>query len=93
MNFGKIILTYEEYSPTLCNVQAIINSLQLIFMSEYSLDFISLTPAMLLTQNISYDVTDIDVSDFSKFQKRVRYRKKHFEDLRSRFRKQYLIKK
>ncbi|GFV85437.1 integrase catalytic domain-containing protein [Trichonephila clavipes] len=33
---------------------------------------------------------DLDLSEFSKFQKRIKYRRKLIHDFRSRFRKEYL---
>ncbi|GFT64260.1 integrase catalytic domain-containing protein [Nephila pilipes] len=40
--------------------------------------------------NSSIDVTDLDLSDFAKFQRRVKFRAKLLKDLRGRFRKEYL---
>ncbi|GFT77545.1 hypothetical protein TNCV_4424761 [Trichonephila clavipes] len=36
------------------------------------------------------DVTDLDLSDFVRFQKRVKFRARLLKDLRGRFRKEYL---
>ncbi|GFQ65231.1 putative RNA-directed DNA polymerase from transposon X-element [Trichonephila clavata] len=38
----------------------------------------------------SAEVTDLDLNDFAKFQRRVRFRVKLFKDLKSIFRKEYL---
>ncbi|GFR09535.1 integrase catalytic domain-containing protein [Trichonephila clavata] len=40
--------------------------------------------------NSSTEVTDLDLNDFAKFQRRVRFHAKLFKDLKSRFRKEYL---
>ncbi|GFQ95145.1 integrase catalytic domain-containing protein [Trichonephila clavata] len=45
---------------------------------------------MFFMTNISAEVTDLDLNDFAKFQRRVRFRAKLFKDLKSRFRKEYL---
>ncbi|GFV06812.1 integrase catalytic domain-containing protein [Trichonephila clavipes] len=53
-------------------------------------DLIPLTPSLFLNGKSSYDTIDLDLSEFSKFQKRKRYRRKLIHDFRSRFRKEYL---
>ncbi|GFS45314.1 integrase_H2C2 domain-containing protein, partial [Trichonephila inaurata madagascariensis] len=53
-------------------------------------DLIPLTPSLFLNGQSSYQTIDLDLSEFSKFQKRIRYRRKLIEDFRSRFRKEYL---
>ncbi|GFR02869.1 DUF5641 domain-containing protein [Trichonephila clavata] len=45
---------------------------------------------MFLMGNSSTDVTDLDLCDFTKFQRRVKFRAKLLKDLRGRFRKEYL---
>ncbi|GFR16339.1 hypothetical protein TNCT_260431 [Trichonephila clavata] len=40
--------------------------------------------------NSSAEVTDLDLNDFAKFKRRVRFRAKLFKDLKSRLRKEYL---
>ncbi|GFT32501.1 integrase catalytic domain-containing protein [Trichonephila clavipes] len=53
-------------------------------------DLIPLTPSLFLNGKSSYDTVDLDLSEFSKFQKRIKYRRKLIHDFRSRFRKEYL---
>ncbi|GFW20747.1 DUF5641 domain-containing protein [Trichonephila clavipes] len=43
---------------------------------------------MFMMSNASLDVTDLDLSDFAKFQKRVKFRARLLKDLRGRFRKE-----
>ncbi|GFQ91533.1 integrase catalytic domain-containing protein [Trichonephila clavata] len=45
---------------------------------------------MFLLTNSSAEVTDLDLNDFAKFQRRARFRAKLFKDLKSRFLKEYL---
>ncbi|GFU85198.1 zinc finger protein GIS2 [Trichonephila clavipes] len=52
-------------------------------------DLIPLTPSLFLNGKSSYDTIDLDLSEFSKFQKRIRYRRKLIHDFRSCFRKEY----
>ncbi|GFU88126.1 putative RNA-directed DNA polymerase from transposon X-element [Trichonephila clavipes] len=64
------VLTYEELLTVLCNCEAIVNCRPLTYVSEDSDDLIPLTPAMFMMNNASLDVTDLDLSDFARFQKR-----------------------
>ncbi|GFY35532.1 integrase catalytic domain-containing protein [Trichonephila clavipes] len=45
---------------------------------------------MFMMSNAALDVTDLDLSDFARFQKRVKFRTRLLKDLRGRFRKEYL---
>ncbi|GFR33142.1 DUF5641 domain-containing protein [Trichonephila clavata] len=45
---------------------------------------------MFLMGNSSIEVIDLDLCDFAKFQRRVKFRAKLLKDLRGRFRKEYL---
>ncbi|GFT43725.1 integrase catalytic domain-containing protein [Trichonephila clavipes] len=80
-------LTYEELLTVLCDCESIFNSRPLTYVSEDSDDLIPLTPAMFMMSNVSLDVTDLDLSDFARFQKRVKFRARLLKDLRGRFRK------
>ncbi|GFU50596.1 hypothetical protein TNCV_4884541 [Trichonephila clavipes] len=42
---------------------------------------------MFMMSNASLDVTDLDLRDFARFQKRVKFRARLLKDLRGRFRK------
>ncbi|XP_055927013.1 uncharacterized protein LOC129958512 [Argiope bruennichi] len=87
---GKAILKYEELLTVLCDWEAVVNSRPLTYISEDPNDLIPLTPSLFLNGKSSYDTIDLDLSEFSKFQKRIRYRRKLIHDFRSRFRKEYL---
>ncbi|XP_055947035.1 uncharacterized protein LOC129980679 [Argiope bruennichi] len=87
---GKAILKYEELLTVLCDCEAVVNSRPLTYISEDPNDLIPLTPSLFLNGKSSYDTIDLDLSEFSKFQKRIRYRRKLIHDFRSRFRKEYL---
>ncbi|GFX58508.1 integrase catalytic domain-containing protein [Trichonephila clavipes] len=90
---GKAILTYEELLTVLCDCEAVVNSRPLTYVSEDPNDLIPLTPSLFLNGKSSYDTVDLDLSEFSKFQKRIKYRRKLIHDFRSRFRKEYLGQK
>ncbi|GFX42060.1 integrase catalytic domain-containing protein [Trichonephila clavipes] len=87
---GNAVLTYEELLTVLCDCESIVNSRPLTYVSEDSDDLIHLTPERFMMSNASLDVTDLDLSDFARFQKRVKFRAMLLKDLRGRFRKEYL---
>lgn len=87
---GKNSLYYEELETVLCDVEAVINSRPLTYISEDPEDFSPLTPANFLMLDSSHDVADLDEVEKNCFQKRYRYRQRIREDLRKRFRKEYL---
>ncbi|GFX39110.1 integrase catalytic domain-containing protein [Trichonephila clavipes] len=69
---GKAILTYEELLTVLCDCEAVVNSRPLTYVSEDPNDLIPLTPSLFLNGKSSYDTVDLDLSEFSKFQKRIK---------------------
>ncbi|GFU81465.1 putative RNA-directed DNA polymerase from transposon X-element [Trichonephila clavipes] len=87
---GNAILTTEELQTVLCDCESVINSRPLTYLSENSDDLVPLSPAMFLVENHNLDVPDIDYRDTVNLRKRVRYRQKLLNDLRHRFRKEYL---
>ncbi|GFS70336.1 integrase catalytic domain-containing protein [Trichonephila clavipes] len=87
---GNAILTTEELQTVLCDCESVINSRPLTYLSENSDDLVPLSPAMFLVENRNLDVLDIDYRDTVNLRKRVRYRQKLLNDLRHRFRKEYL---
>lgn len=87
---GNAVLTHEELQTVLCDCESIINARPLTYLSEDPEDLAPLTPAMFLMHNSSSCVSDIDQVDAWKFNKRIKYRLKLIQDLRCRFRKEYL---
>ncbi|GFW83866.1 integrase catalytic domain-containing protein [Trichonephila clavipes] len=87
---GNAILTTEELQTVLCDCESVINSRPLTYLSENSDDLVPLSPAMFLVENRNLDVPDIDYRDTVNLCKRVRYRQTLLNDLRHRFRKEYL---
>ncbi|GFY07953.1 transposable element Tcb2 transposase [Trichonephila clavipes] len=87
---GNAIFTTEELQTVLCDCESVINSRPLTHLSENPDDLVPLSPAMFLVKNRNLDVPDIDYRDTVNLRKRVRYRQKLLNDLRHRFRKEYL---
>ncbi|XP_035211173.1 uncharacterized protein LOC118185437 [Stegodyphus dumicola] len=87
---GNAVLTTEELYTVLCDCESIINSRPLTYVSENPDDLIPLSPAMFLIENRSLGVPDVDFCDSKGLRKRARHRQKLLNDLRHRFRKEYL---
>ncbi|XP_031339592.1 uncharacterized protein LOC116168078 [Photinus pyralis] len=86
---GSSILNYEELVTVLCDVQGVINGRPLTYVFEND-DLLPLTPSMFLQGVREVGVPDIDMLDNKGFQKRYRLRQRLMNDLRHRFRKEYI---
>ncbi|GFU00536.1 HTH_Tnp_Tc3_2 domain-containing protein [Trichonephila clavipes] len=81
----------KNYVTILCDCESKINCRPLTNVSEDPGELISLTHLQLfLGESNSYSVSDIEEVDSQKLSKRIKYRRKLFNDLRQRFRKEYL---
>ena len=87
---GRACLNDEELTTILCDVESIINSRPLTYLSEDPDDLLALTPAMFLQEIKSVGVCDFDIIDSKRLNKRYTYRLKLQKDLRNRFRSEYL---
>ncbi|GFY01822.1 integrase catalytic domain-containing protein [Trichonephila clavipes] len=85
--FGRASLYYEELNTVLCECEHVINSRPLTYISE---DVNDLSPAMFLQEIETSDVTDIDCLDHQEINKRIRHVQTIREQLRKRFRIEYL---
>lgn len=77
---------------TLCDCESVINSRPITYVSDDSEDLMPLTPAMYLQELREIGVPDCDNVDRDSMVKRLRYRQKLRDDLRRRFRVEYLGK-
>ncbi|GFY51422.1 integrase catalytic domain-containing protein [Trichonephila inaurata madagascariensis] len=87
---GRASLYYEELNTVLCECEHVINSRPLTYISEDVNDLSPLTPAMFLQEIETSDVTDIDCLDHQEINKRIRHVQTIREQLRKRFRIEYL---
>ena len=89
---GKSLLTYEEIETILCEIECVINSRPLIYVSEDDLQN-ALTPFHLICgRNLavkSYNIEN-DQFDLSNITKRYNYIQKVIKDYWNRFSKTYL---
>ncbi|GBM98590.1 hypothetical protein AVEN_215100-1 [Araneus ventricosus] len=87
---GRAALDYEELVTVLCDCERVINSRPLTYVSEDVEDVSPLTPEMFLREIPQSGVADIDTVNKEKLGKRAKYLQKIREQLRARFRIEYL---
>ncbi|GBN15008.1 hypothetical protein AVEN_78237-1 [Araneus ventricosus] len=87
---GRAALDYEELVTVLCDCERVINSRPLTYVSEDVDDVSPLTPEMFLREIPEFGVADIDTVDKEKLSKRAKYLQKIQEQIRARFRIEYL---
>ncbi|XP_046734982.1 uncharacterized protein LOC124404696 [Diprion similis] len=87
---GKACLTYEEMMTTLCDCESVINSRPMTYVSDDPMDLVSLSPSMFLQETREIGVPDCDSVDRNSMVKRMRHKQKLRDDLRRRFRAEYL---
>ncbi|XP_011884110.1 PREDICTED: uncharacterized protein LOC105571256 [Vollenhovia emeryi] len=87
---GKASLPYEDLNTILCDAEAIINTRPLTYLSEDPEDLRPLSPSMFLQENREYGVPDCDMLYRTKLEGKFKHRQKILEDLRKRFRVEYL---
>ncbi|GFX70027.1 integrase catalytic domain-containing protein [Trichonephila clavipes] len=88
---GKAIFTYEELLTILCEYEKkVVNSRPLTYLSEDMQDLTPITLASFLFEISTADTKDLDVQDANHLRKRLRFRAKVIEELKRRFRNEYL---
>ncbi|XP_035229365.1 uncharacterized protein LOC118201379 [Stegodyphus dumicola] len=89
--FGRACLRYEELCTILCDTEAVINARPLNYLSEDPEDLMPLTPSRFIQDTIRMvGVPDLDHIDEVNINKRYIYQQKLRQDLRKRFRDEYL---
>ncbi|XP_018403170.1 PREDICTED: uncharacterized protein LOC108780080 [Cyphomyrmex costatus] len=87
---GRTSLNYEEMFTVLCDCEAVINSRSLTYMTEEAAEAVAITPAMFLQDIQEEGIPDLDQIGRTQLAKNLRYRQRLKEELRKRFRIQYL---
>lgn len=83
-------LKYEELVTVLCDCECIINNRPITYVSDDIKDAAPLTPSMFLHELPMSGVPELDTIDQTAVNKRVKYLQKLRDDLRKRFRSEYL---
>ncbi|GFU40207.1 integrase catalytic domain-containing protein, partial [Trichonephila clavipes] len=88
---GRSTPHYEELVTVLCDCGGIINLRPLSYVSDDVRDFSPLTPERFLREIPKSGVPDIDLVDEEKLSKRAKYIQSMRDQLRKRFRSEYLV--
>ncbi|UYV62831.1 hypothetical protein LAZ67_2002070 [Cordylochernes scorpioides] len=86
---GQTSLGYEELSTVMCDVESLINTRPLTYLTEESEDLAPLTPSLFLHEVREVSVPDLDLIDNQTLSRKYQYIKRVREDLRERFRIEY----
>src|SRR5436190_3420933 len=87
---GKSSSTYEELYTVLCDCESALNARPLTYVSSDSEDLIPLSPSLFMQDISNNEILDIDEMEKISISRRWRYIQKMREDLRARFKKEYL---
>ena len=87
---GRASINHEQMITILCDCEALINSRPLTYVSSDSSDLMTLTPNMFLQGIREIGVPDIDFIDTVNISEKSRYLQKLKDNLRRRFRAEYL---
>jgi len=87
---GKALLNHEELMTTVCDIEAVINSRPLCYVSTETDDLMPLTPSMFIQDITCSKLPEVDNLDRKGFARRWKYRQSIKDTLRIRFRKEYL---
>ncbi|UYV79434.1 hypothetical protein LAZ67_17002596, partial [Cordylochernes scorpioides] len=86
---GQTSLGYEELSTVMCDVESLMNTRPLTYLTEESEDLAPLTPSLFLHEVREVGVPDLDLIDNQTLSHKYQYIKRVREDLRERFRIEY----
>ncbi|UYV71957.1 hypothetical protein LAZ67_9001340 [Cordylochernes scorpioides] len=86
---GQTSLGYEELSTVMCDVESLMNTRPLTYLTEESEDLAPLTPSLFLHEVRLVGVPDLDLIDNQTLSRKYQYIKRVREDLRERFRIEY----
>jgi hypothetical protein len=87
---GKCVVTLEEFSTILCDVESTLNQRPLGYITDSAVELVPLCPAYFLKAIIPGALPEADIVDSSAITDCARRVQKVREELRSRFRKEYL---
>jgi hypothetical protein len=87
---GRASLEYEELQTILCDIEEVINSRPLTYAADEADDLLPLTPNTFLRDLSCAAVGDFDETEAQSLSRRSQFRLKLKEDLRKRFRSEYL---
>uniref|UniRef100_A0A0A9W2L7 Pro-Pol polyprotein n=1 Tax=Lygus hesperus TaxID=30085 RepID=A0A0A9W2L7_LYGHE len=87
---GRSSLNFEELYTIICDCESLINSRPITYVSEDPTDPLPISPQMFLHEIMEIGVPDCDQLNSKSLNRRIKYRQAKAEELRQRFRSEYL---
>lgn len=89
-NVGQAALAEDELYTVLCECERVVNSRPLTYVSNEPDDWEPITPSSFLLEKPNSDINVVDIIENVNYSKRIRYVRRVREQLRDRFKKEYL---
>ncbi|UYV68054.1 hypothetical protein LAZ67_5002917 [Cordylochernes scorpioides] len=87
---GTSTLTYQQLMNLLCHAEAVINGRPVTYVSDDSNDLVTISPSMFLQEQTDVEFPECQIMGPNQTTQKLRYLNNMREELKSRFRKEYL---
>ncbi|UYV60640.1 hypothetical protein LAZ67_1001743, partial [Cordylochernes scorpioides] len=87
---GTSTLTYHQLMTLLCHAEAVMNGRPMTYVSDDPNDLVTISPSMFLQEQTDVEFTECQNMGHNPTTQKLRYLSKLREELKSRFRKEYL---
>ncbi|UYV75710.1 hypothetical protein LAZ67_13001071 [Cordylochernes scorpioides] len=87
---GTSTLTYQQLMTLLCHAEAVMNGRPMTYVSDDPNDLVTISPSMFLQEQTDVEFPECQNVGSNPTTKKLRYLSKLREELKSRFRKEYL---
>ncbi|XP_050306311.1 uncharacterized protein LOC126743323 [Anthonomus grandis grandis] len=87
---GHACLDFEQLLTLVCDCEAVVNARPLTYCSEDSTDLAPLTPSLFLREQTDWGLPDCDSVDRASLCRKARHIQRLRDDLRARFRTEYM---
>ncbi|UYV68055.1 hypothetical protein LAZ67_5002921 [Cordylochernes scorpioides] len=87
---GTSTLTYQQLMNLLCHAEAVINGRPVTYVSDDSNDLVTISPSMFLQEQTDVEFPECQIMGSNQTTQKLRYLNNMREELKSRFRKNYL---
>ncbi|UYV65901.1 hypothetical protein LAZ67_3005848 [Cordylochernes scorpioides] len=87
---GTSTLTYQQLMTLLCHAEAVMNGRPMTYVSDDPNDLVTISPSMFLQEQTEVEFPECQNMGSNPTTKKLRYLSKLREELKSRFRKEYL---
>ncbi|UYV74075.1 hypothetical protein LAZ67_11002039 [Cordylochernes scorpioides] len=87
---GTSTLTYQQLMTLLCHAEAVMNGTPMTYVSDDSNDLVTISPSMFLQEQTDVEFPECQNIGSNPTTQKLRYLNKLREELKSRFRKEYL---